>query len=202
MHLRRRRWARAPRGGVQRRLQGCTVQADEPPRARARRYGNTSSASVWYALSYIEACQGVAAGDVVWQVGFGSGFKCNSAVWKARRAIRDGRHAAWAHMVNGNLECVWKYLEARSAQRNPIPYPACVGPRGAGGRRWVLLVSGTRRCARWAGPRCPEGGAGLAGGRKLCRASGLCAFGVRWSPKQRMRGPGRGLGSIGLWNSV
>ena len=47
------------------------------------------------------------------QVGFGSGFKCNSAVWKARRTIRDSRHAAWAHMVNGNLDCVWKYLEVR-----------------------------------------------------------------------------------------
>ncbi|KAK9841811.1 hypothetical protein WJX81_004571 [Elliptochloris bilobata] len=77
-------------------------------------YGNTSSASVWYALSYIEACQGVRAGETVWQVGFGSGFKCNSAVWKARRTIRDNRHAAWAHMVNGNLDCVWKYLEANS----------------------------------------------------------------------------------------
>ena len=78
-----------------------------------RRYGNTSSASVWYALGYIEACQGVRAGETVWQVGFGSGFKCNSAVWKARRTIRDSRHAAWAHMVNGNLDCVWKYLEVR-----------------------------------------------------------------------------------------
>ena len=36
-----------------------------------RRYGNTSSASVWYALGYIEACQGVRAGETVWQVGFG-----------------------------------------------------------------------------------------------------------------------------------
>ena len=35
-----------------------------------RRYGNTSSASVWYALGYIEACQGVRAGETVWQVGF------------------------------------------------------------------------------------------------------------------------------------
>ena len=33
-----------------------------------RRYGNTSSGSLWYALSYIEACQGVRKGEVVWQV--------------------------------------------------------------------------------------------------------------------------------------
>jgi len=117
---------------------------------RARRYGNTSSASVWYALSYIEACQGVAAGDVVWQVGFGSGFKCNSAVWKARRSIRDNRHAAWAHMVNGNLECVWKYLEARAALTNPIPHPAFAGPAARAG------CAG--RCSSWEpGMRAPGG---------------------------------------------
>ena len=52
-------------------------------------YGNTSSASLWYALGYIETVQGVKSGDVVWQVGFGSGFKCNSAVWTALRPIKD-----------------------------------------------------------------------------------------------------------------
>ncbi len=33
-----------------------------------RRYGNTSSGSLWYALSYIEAAQSVRKGEVVWQV--------------------------------------------------------------------------------------------------------------------------------------
>jgi hypothetical protein len=37
-----------------------------------------------YVLSYIES-QGVRRGDRIWQLGFGSGFKCNSAVWKAKR---------------------------------------------------------------------------------------------------------------------
>lgn len=49
------------------------------------RYGNVSSSSIWYVLAYIETFRGVAAGDRVWQLGFGSGFKCNSAVWKANR---------------------------------------------------------------------------------------------------------------------
>lgn len=31
-------------------------------------YGNTSSASIWYALGYIETCQKVRRGDRVWQV--------------------------------------------------------------------------------------------------------------------------------------
>jgi 3-ketoacyl-CoA synthase len=30
----------------------------------------------------------------VWQLGFGSGFKCNSAVWVANRTQRTA-HAAW-----------------------------------------------------------------------------------------------------------
>lgn len=49
------------------------------------RYGNVSSSSIWYVLAYIETFRGVATGDRVWQLGFGSGFKCNSAVWKANR---------------------------------------------------------------------------------------------------------------------
>jgi len=46
------------------------------------------------------ACAGLAPprpvrkGDRVWQIAFGSGFKCNSAVLKARRPICD-LHAAW-----------------------------------------------------------------------------------------------------------
>jgi hypothetical protein len=48
-----------------------------------------------YVLSYIESMGGgVRKGDRVWQLGFGSGFKCNSAVWRAKRRIRDA-HYAW-----------------------------------------------------------------------------------------------------------
>jgi len=58
-----------------------------PSRYTLKRYGNTSSASVWYELRYIEEDGRVKKGDTVWQIAFGSGFKCNSAVWVALKNI-------------------------------------------------------------------------------------------------------------------
>jgi 3-ketoacyl-CoA synthase len=62
----------------------------EPSRAVLYRYGNISSSSIWYVLSYIESMGGVRKGDRAWQLGFGSGFKCNSAVWRANRCVSVG----------------------------------------------------------------------------------------------------------------
>ena len=47
-----------------------------------------------YVLACIETKQGVKRGDRVWQIAFGSGFKCNSAVWRAMRNVNT-RHEAW-----------------------------------------------------------------------------------------------------------
>lgn len=66
----------------------------EPSRATLYRYGNVSSSSIWYVLAYIESHLGVRQGDRIWQLGFGSGFKCNSAVWRANRRVKD-MHQAW-----------------------------------------------------------------------------------------------------------
>lgn len=54
-----------------------------PSRYALKRYGNTSSASVWYELRYAEDAGRVKRGDRVWQIAFGSGFKAASAVWEA-----------------------------------------------------------------------------------------------------------------------
>nr|UQT18328.1 ketoacyl-CoA synthase 1 [Pelargonium x hortorum] len=74
----------------------------EASRMALHRFGNTSSSSLWYEMSYIEAKGRMRKGDRVWQIAFGSGFKCNSAVWKCNRTIKTGSDGPWA-------DCIDKY---------------------------------------------------------------------------------------------
>lgn len=47
---------------------GLSKEYVEPSRAALYRYGNVSSSSIWYVLSFIEHFRGVKAGDRVLQV--------------------------------------------------------------------------------------------------------------------------------------
>ncbi|CAL8466615.1 g6151 [Coccomyxa elongata] len=71
-----------------------TPELMQPSRDALYRYGNVSSSSIWYVLASIETKRGVRRGDRVWQIAFGSGFKCNSAVWRALRHVHT-QHEAW-----------------------------------------------------------------------------------------------------------
>ncbi|CAN1219789.1 3-ketoacyl-CoA synthase 7 [Linum perenne] len=72
----------------------------EASKMTLHRYGNTSSSSVWYSLSYLEAKGRVRRGDKVWQLGFGSGFKCNSAVWKCISNMKSDHWNAWSDSID------------------------------------------------------------------------------------------------------
>ncbi|KAL4319468.1 hypothetical protein GQ457_18G021150 [Hibiscus cannabinus] len=72
----------------------------EASRMALHRFGNTSSSSLWYEMSYIESKGRMKRGDRVWQIAFGSGFKCNSAVWKCNRTIKTPTDGPWADCID------------------------------------------------------------------------------------------------------
>ena len=73
----------------------------EASRSSLHRWGNMSCASAGYCLAYQEAKGRVRRGDRVWQIQFGSGFKCASVVWRALRDVRTGEgEGAWGDCID------------------------------------------------------------------------------------------------------
>ncbi|KAM0914877.1 hypothetical protein ACQ4PT_011245 [Festuca glaucescens] len=78
---------------------GLSDEHVEASRMALHRFGNTSSSSLWYELAYIEAKGRMRKGDRVWMIGFGSGFKCNSAAWECMEPARDAK-GPWADCIS------------------------------------------------------------------------------------------------------
>ncbi|MCO5571696.1 hypothetical protein L7F22_025443 [Adiantum nelumboides] len=75
-------------------------ELSEPSHMTLYRFGNLSSASVWYELAYEESKGRVKKGNRVWQIGLGSGFKCCSSYLKALKNIDlNSTSQCWADCI-------------------------------------------------------------------------------------------------------
>jgi len=76
--------------GVQKTL-GLEDRYMQASRSTLYEFGNTSSSSVWYEMEWLERFGDMRRGEKALQITFGSGFKCNSAVWRVLRVDESKR---------------------------------------------------------------------------------------------------------------
>lgn len=92
---------RAVIDGVQDSLQ-LSMEQVEASRSTLHRFGNTSSSSLWYVMSYLEAKGRMKKRDRILQISFGSGYKCNTAVWECIKTVETQTGGPW-------MDCIDKY---------------------------------------------------------------------------------------------
>ncbi|XP_043715545.1 3-ketoacyl-CoA synthase 5-like [Telopea speciosissima] len=74
------------------------------------RFGNQSSASMWYELAYMEGKGKLKKSHKVWQLGMGSGPKASSVVWECIRHLGDE-----SNMGGPWFDCIHRYPIMTSA---------------------------------------------------------------------------------------
>ncbi|WOH15486.1 hypothetical protein DCAR_0935027 [Daucus carota subsp. sativus] len=102
---------RAVIDGVQDSLQ-LSVEQVEASRSTLHRFGNTSSSSLWYEMSYIEAKGRMKKGDRILQISFGSGYKCNSAVWECAETVKIPTGDPWRDCIHKYPACVPQLIKS------------------------------------------------------------------------------------------
>ncbi|PKI67237.1 hypothetical protein CRG98_012378 [Punica granatum] len=82
---------------------------------KSLRLSEASSSSIWYELAYTEAKGRMKRGDRVWQIAFGSGFKCSSVIWRAIKTVAGHEEKnPWANEIDA--------YPVDLINEGPIPY--------------------------------------------------------------------------------
>ncbi|CAN4093750.1 unnamed protein product [Withania somnifera] len=79
---------------------GFSDEQMEAARMTLYRFGNTSTCSIWYEVAYVEAKGRVRKGNILWQIAFGSGFKCSSVIWRATRSADHNNINPWCDEIH------------------------------------------------------------------------------------------------------
>ncbi|RWV92365.1 hypothetical protein GW17_00045269 [Ensete ventricosum] len=122
----------------------------EPSRMTLYRFGNTSSSSLWYELAYSEGKGRIKKKDRIWQIAFGSGFKCNSAVWKSLKSINPANERnPWMDEIDDFPVAVAKNGAKIRIKRRPAaglaPPARHRGGNGVSGRKHITPSDKTNR---------------------------------------------------------